>query len=562
MTTLSTRLALIVATNISLSVCLGCRSEPTEDHGATDAAPSSTSGTGAGGSASTTGDTAAETTPDDTSTATTIEEPTTGELPECGDGILDSGEECEPNVKGDATCESVLGQDWVGPVGCSATDDCSFDTAGCEQLVEGAYYVAPDGDDDAPGSLDAPWQTWQHALDSAAPGDVIYLRGGTYQPQQRVRSNVNGTASGWITVSGYPGEGPILDCGQVDSVSCLSLDQSSYVVIRRITVQNLWQKTPADDLSAGFEITRSHDMRVESVTVHDIGAGCFFSSDNDELVYSNCDAFNCVDHLSKALPGNDGTGFLDGTQVIGATDGNVYYEGCRAWECGDQGFSSGSSAATHYRECWSFDNGLLEGAGHGFKMGWVPNPTPGVLNRTYRNSIAANNRRRGWDSNDQTYDSGILVTLNNFAYQNGCDDPDAAECANASHGFYVFNTNSSEAEELQRGYYNNASFDNEDGEVGVENGASYSHANNTWDSTVTVSEEDFVSLDTSDLHRPRRLDGSLPDIEFGHLAADSDLIDAGQVRDGYHCPMPGEHDDACIPWFGKAPDMGYAEFGA
>ena len=193
-------------------------------------------------------------------------------------------------------------------------------------------------------------------------------------------------------------------------------------------------------------------------------------------------------------------------------------------------------------------------------MGWVPNPTPGVLNRSYRNNIAAHNRRRGWDSNDQTYESGMLMTVANFAYQNGCDDPDAAECSNASHGFYVFDTASDDAQELQRAYYDNASFDNEDGEIGVEDGASYTHEANSWDSRVTISADDFVSLDAAQLRWSRKLDGALPDITFGQLAPGSDLIDAGRVVESYHCPTAGEHDDPCIEWFGDAPDIGYREF--
>ena len=71
----------------------------------------------------------------------------------------------------------------------------------------------------------------------------------------------------------------------------------------------------------------------------------------------------------------------------------------------------------------------------------------------------------------------------------------------------------------------------------------------------TVTDSDFVSLDTSQLMRPRKSDGSLPDITFGHLAQGSDLIDGGIVLPGYHCGTSGYHE-GCSVWYGAAPDLG------
>jgi len=45
--------------------------------------------------------------------------------------------------------------------------------------------------------------------------------------------------------------------------------------------------------------------------------------------------------------------------------------------------------------------------------------------------------------------------------------------------------------------------------------------------------------------RPRKVDGSLPDITFGHLKAGSDLIDKG-INVG-------------LPYSGSAPDLGAFE---
>ena len=69
---------------------------------------------------------------------------------------------------------------------------------------------------------------------------------------------------------------------------------------------------------------------------------------------------------------------------------------------------------------------------------------------------------------------------------------------------------------------------------------------NSWDSGVTVNNTDFVSLDATQLGAPRKADGSLPDLTFGHLASCSDLINAGT--------------NVGLPYLGSAPDIGVFEY--
>ena len=60
-----------------------------------------------------------------------------------------------------------------------------------------AYYVAPDGSDDAPGSEAQPWATFQHAADTTQPGDTICFRGGVY-PVEETHLTSSGTATALI----------------------------------------------------------------------------------------------------------------------------------------------------------------------------------------------------------------------------------------------------------------------------------------------------------------------------------------------------------------------------
>ena len=71
-------------------------------------------------------------------------------------------------------------------------------------------------------------------------------------------------------------------------------------------------------------------------------------------------------------------------------------------------------------------------------------------------------------------------------------------------------------------------------------------SHNSWDLGITVSADDFVSVDTTGVFGPRKEDGSLPDIDFFKLAKNSKLIDKGE--------------DVGLPFFGDAPDLGAFEY--
>lgn len=79
----------------------------------------------------------------------------------------------------------------------------------------------------------------------------------------------------------------------------------------------------------------------------------------------------------------------------------------------------------------------------------------------------------------------------------------------------------------------------------VELGGFAVQEKNGWMPGFTVTAEDFLSLDPVLAAAPRQTDGSLPKIDFMHLARTSDLIDAGV--------------DLGLPFKGKAPDLGAFE---
>lgn len=85
-----------------------------------------------------------------------------------------------------------------------------------------SYYVAPDGDDNNPGTLDKPFKTIQKARDavrtvnaSMTSDIVVYLRGGTYQLDNAIDFNESDSGSNNYNVKyvAYNGEKPVISGG-------------------------------------------------------------------------------------------------------------------------------------------------------------------------------------------------------------------------------------------------------------------------------------------------------------------------------------------------------------
>ncbi|MBQ1030183.1 RICIN domain-containing protein [Micromonospora sp. C97] len=88
--------------------------------------------------------------------------------------------------------------------------------------VQATYYVAPDGNDANPGTLQSPFKTIQRARDVVRPistnmtGDInVYLRGGTYPVSSTIEfgASDSGTNGFRVSYGAYSNEKPILDGG-------------------------------------------------------------------------------------------------------------------------------------------------------------------------------------------------------------------------------------------------------------------------------------------------------------------------------------------------------------
>src|SRR5690606_17111629 len=86
------------------------------------------------------------------------------------------------STEGLATASSAGGATSATSIG-GAASTTSASTTGAvgSDGSDGDYYVAVDGKDSNPGTIDEPFATMQRAIEAAEAGDLVYVRGGVYE---------------------------------------------------------------------------------------------------------------------------------------------------------------------------------------------------------------------------------------------------------------------------------------------------------------------------------------------------------------------------------------------
>jgi hypothetical protein len=434
------------------------------------------------------------------------------------------------------------------------------------------YYVAPDGSDSYPGTITQPWKTWQKAFDSARAGDLVYFRGGVYYYNSTSYSLVrySGTVDKPIRFFAYPGdsERPALDLKfkqpTYPDYGILINNRSfppSNLHFKGLEVRNLMQLNPSMSTVRAVEVLYGDNITFENMVVHDNGGKGFAMAVNNSgtITIINCDSYNNFDLYNYGTEIQTVNGLENSLYIGGGGGGmapgafndsviiNVY--GCRTWNNSDGGIHIGGTRFAFYNNSWSFFNGRALGDGDGFKGHMTYEPPTDGSKISVTNCISAGNRI-GYDRNN---DANLWVFYNNFAYYNGYN-VDLISGMHRKGAFYFWGGPQPHI------FRNNIAYDNSNATRCTTKQTCFStyvvQSNNNWNSVVggewapydlnvQVSDADFVSLDMTQLMLPRHANGSLPDITFGHLRSDSDLIDAGV--------------DVGIPHLGDAPDLGAFE---
>lgn len=402
-------------------------------------------------------------------------------------------------------------------------------TGGTGGTTEGDWYVAVDGNDNNPGTEAEPFATVGRAQQAASPGDTVLVRGGVYAFNSGtvgVAFSKAGTSGNPINYFAYAGETPVFDLSGINNPSgrVTGFDvHTSYIHIRGMEVTGVPQYMNGQD-SWGVRIQGDNNV-LEMLNVHHNEApGVFITSGANNLIL-NCDSHHNYDVLES---GGSGDGF--GCHSTGG--GNVI-RGCRGYDNSDDGFDFiNAPGACTVEGSWAFRNGFIPdttsaaGNGAGFKAGGYGTDSSNfpsqIPNHVVRQCVSWGNRSQGFYAN---HHPGRIDWLNNTAFDNGSRNFDMLDDIRAGTHYLR----------------NNIAYG---GGGGLSNSTSDDDQNNSWNG-FSVSDSDFSSTSDAGTTGPRKADGSLPDVDFMHLASGSDLIDAGV--------------DVGLPFSGSAPDLGAFE---
>jgi hypothetical protein len=393
------------------------------------------------------------------------------------------------------------------------------------------YYVATNGSDSNSGTtIDDPFLTIPHAVGLVVGGDTIYVRGGTYTysgPSIAITLNAKSGASdvNRCYLMGYNDERPLLDCSAMTGTGadCIKIT-GNYWYIKGLDIKGASRN--------GINLNGGSNTIVEFCSTYENrSAGVQIQNGSAYNQIINCDSYYNYDVCSSP-PGKNADGFSPKTDV--GTDN--YFYGCRSWQNSDDGYDGYLSASvdvnTTYENCWAFKNGWywLDGStnssmnGNGFKMG--SSAASSTHNVILKNCLSFQNKAKGFDQN---HNRGDMTLYNCTAFSNGGNNYSIYETLASGKMLRLTNDVN-----LTGGVNLLA-----DGNVVVQ-------TTNSWMSPFDVNNADFVSIDANEAYGPRKADGSLPDVNFMHLAPGSDLIDGGT--------------DVNLPYNGAAPDLGAFEY--
>ena len=468
------------------------------------------------------------------------------------------------------------------------------------QSFSSVYYVATDGSDSNAGTKEKPFASLNKANDVVTAGDTVWIRGGVYDlhdtiyfPRYKMTAGILLTTSGEsdnnrIHYFAYPGERPIFDGANLPVAAGYDKSDGTpegamytspivisakYLHLKGFEVRN----TPMiHNSNSGVFLYASKHIFLEQIDSHHHAGPGFFANDGAAdgggHIFLNCDAHDNYDPNGWQGDGENADGFGAHYQKPGEGD-TTKFIGCRSWWNSDDGFDFiNQEFPVVVENCYAFGNGYSDygkgnpprGNGYGIKMG---ESTLGGGKHLIKNSVAWKNKSSGFYAN---YTGVGSTWINNTSYKNEDRAFNMASTLFDAEGnrlAEVAPLTGDNAHVLK----NNIAFPNSLSQIGtcweyipsqgIDRDVSCpAGENNTWNLNLTLTENDFMSVDDpsmtitgQDLSKlpgilgPRKADGSLPDVDFLKLKEGSQAIDKGE--------------NIGLPFAGKAPDLGAYEYG-
>ncbi|KAI9166415.1 Pectate lyase L [Paramyrothecium foliicola] len=360
-------------------------------------------------------------------------------------------------------------------------------------------YVAPKGTS-GDGSLAKPLVSIQAAVDRAVPGDVIYLRGGTYSPTKNIQIKKSGTASKPYTLAAYKDEVVIIDGEALTGTpapvggSVAKADRG----ILHIEKANYWKFLRLTLINGPYGIYHqdSSNNYYERIVTHDnyeTGFQIQGASANNQVLY--------LDSYRNRDPRKNGESADGFALKEGQGEGNVLI-GARLWENVDDGLDLWEfKSAITIRDTIAWGNGVnrwnfpnFQGDGNGFKLGGGDVVDRKPANHVITNCIAFENAAKGFTDNSQ---EGKFTLNQNTAWNNG------------DVGFKLASSTSTVKGNIAAGNKKSAT---SSAQVTLE--GKQSASGNSWQAAKSYPNSNFKSVDSKAIKGTRQANGKVAPSDF------------------------------------------------
>ncbi|KAJ0382290.1 hypothetical protein COL922a_012879 [Colletotrichum nupharicola] len=266
-------------------------------------------------------------------------------------------------------------------------------------------YVAPTGNPTPDGSSAKPFGDIQAAINITQPGDVVILRGGTYELLKNINITVNGTAQAPITLRAATDEVVIIDGEGLPNTpapvgASIPGKERGVLHVERIHYWN-FQRLTFTHGPYGVYVKDSSNLRFNQIVTRDN----YESGFHMQGALSN-NVISCLDSYGNRDPRNNGEN-ADGIAIKeGKGEGNIIV-GSRFWDNSDDRV-----------DFWRGVQDLPDftGNGNGFKLGGGSAGDILPAGRDVVNCIAFGNKANGFTDNSQT---GEFLFEENTSVWNG-----------------------------------------------------------------------------------------------------------------------------------------------
>lgn len=270
------------------------------------------------------------------------------------------------------------------------------------ELSLGTIFAAPDGTGTECTEA-APCDVWE-AVDQAAAGDVVFMRGGVYAIDRNLTFRGRGTSPAPAIFESYPGETAILEGSRDADDEYYLRAVDAPIVLRLFEIRRM----PRSGISV-----RSSDHVLEGLRVYDNLLSGIHVHESYDVPSSNRNLItDCV------VYDNSGAGLLspefadggnsDGISMSSGIGNRI--ENCLVYGNSDDGIDTWRTTESYVGYSIVHGSGIASGNGQGFKAGGAPPSATSFV----EHCLSYDNRGAGFDFN-----SGDQVTfLNNTAWDN------------------------------------------------------------------------------------------------------------------------------------------------